>query len=146
MLNDENQKISASALKKKNKSIQKDRSEKSNALIIIWGSEEDSVDFKNLKDNLEFELLFANIKASSDIYSKEKTLNKPDVLKFNEPNYKYLIFIDQLDEKVEGNSVYKISIHSGSLGSGWTDLDDQPYNLKDRNSLKQFSKTVLKSL
>jgi myosin heavy subunit len=146
VLNEEKQKISASAVKQKNKSIQKERSDKSNALIIIWGSEEDSVDFKKLMDNLEFELLFANIKATSEIYSKEKTLNKSDVLKFNEPNYKYLILIDQMEENLEGNSVYKISIHSGSLGSGWTDLDDQPYNLKDRNSLKQFSKTVLKSL
>ena len=120
--------------------------DKSNALIIIRGSEVDSVDLKVLKDYLEFELLFANIKAKTEIYTKEQTLNKDDVLKFNQPKYQYLVLIQQLEVIGDGNSEYKISVLSSYNETGWMDLDNQLYNLKDKKSLKLFSKTVLKSL
>ncbi len=136
----------ASSNKKNKNSNQKVLTEKSNALIIIRGSEEDSAGLKNLKDNLEFELLFANIKATTEVYSKEMTLNKQDVLKFNKLNYKYLILIDQLEENDEGSAKYNISVVSSSYGNDWHNLDDQFFDLNDKNSLKQFSKTVLKLL
>ena len=120
--------------------------DKSNALIIISGSEVDSVDLKVLKDYLEFELLFANIKAKTEIYTIAQTLNKDDVLKFNQPKYQYLVLIQQIEEVGDGNSEFKISVHSSYNETGWKDLDNHIYNLKDKNSLKLFSKTVLKSL
>lgn len=134
---EEKKELSVSVVKKKNKS---------NALIIIRGSQEDSTSLKNLKDNLEFELLFANIKATTEIYSQKMTLSKQDILKFNQPNYEYLILIDQLEQINKGADKYHISIVSSSYGNKWYDLEDQYFDLKDKNSLKQFSKTVLKSL
>ena len=136
----------ASSNKKNKNSNQNVLTEKSNALIIIRGSEEDSAGLKKLKDNLEFELLFANIKATTEVYSKEMTLNKQDVLKFNKLNYRYLILIDQLEENDEGPAKYNISVVSSSYGNDWYNLDDQFFDLNDKNSLKQFSKTVLKLL
>ena len=132
--------------RKKNNLKHSTSNDKSNALIIIRGSEVDSVDLKVLKDYLEFELLFANIKAKTEIYTKEQTLNKDDVLKFNQPKYQYLVLIQQLEVIGDGNSEYKISVLSSYNETGWMDLDNQLYNLKDKKSLKLFSKTVLKSL
>ena len=120
--------------------------DKSNALLIIRGKEEDFNSFNKLKDNLEFELLFANIKASTQIINLKDVVNKEDLLNFNQPNYQYLIFIEQFDTLEDGYSKFGISVYPSNSNSTWKDLEQRPFNLNDRTSLKEFSKTVLKSL
>ncbi len=120
--------------------------DKSNALLIIRGNEGNFNLFNKLKDNLEFELLFANIKATTQIINLKEVVNKEDILNFNQPNYKYLIFIEQFETIEDGYSKFGISVYPSNSNSTWKDLEQRPYNLNDRTSLKEFSKTVLKSL
>ncbi len=129
----------------KSKSVNK-TFDKSNALLIIRGSEEDFESFNKLKDNLELELLFTNIKATTQTFNLKEVVNKKDGLSFNQPNYKYLIFIEQFDTLEDGSSNFSISVYPSNSNSTWKDLEQRPFNLKDKTSLKEFSKTVLKSL
>ena len=46
----------------------------------------------------------------------------------------------------DGFSKFGISIYPSNSNSKWKDLEQQSFNLNDKTSLKEFSKTVLKSL
>lgn len=119
---------------------------KSNALIIIVGKESFFNSFEKLKDNLEFELLFANIKATTEILDLKEVVNKDDILSFNKSKYKYLVFIKQFDIDEVESLKFDMSIFSPNSNSNWKDLEQRSLNLEDKNSLKDFSKTILKSL
>jgi hypothetical protein len=54
--------------------------------------------------------------------------------------------INEIENKESEDSVFKISIHSNKTTSDWTDLDEISFDLRDRKSLTEFSRTVLKSL
>lgn len=135
----------STSLKDKSKSAEVP-SNKSNALIIIRGQDENNNLYKDLQDNIESELLFANIKASTQILNTENTFDKTNVLNWNKSEYEYLILINQLGNKENGESIFKISIHSDKTNSDWKDLNEKSYDLSKRTSLKELSKKVLKSL
>ncbi len=120
--------------------------DKSNALLIIRGKVEDFDSLNKLKDNLEFELLYVNIEATTQIFNLKEVVNKEDILKWNHLNYKYLIFIEQFDAIEDGSSNFGISVYASNSNSTWINLEQRPFNLNERSSLKEFSKTILKSL
>lgn len=139
------QKKSSNKTKESSMSLNKS-TDKSNALLIIRGNEEDFSSFNKLKDRLELELLYANIRTTTQILNLKEVVIKEDLLSFNQPNYNYLIFIEQLDTIDDGSSNFGISIYPSSSNSTWKDLEQRPFNLNNKKSLKEFSKTVLKSL
>ncbi|NNL16142.1 MAG: hypothetical protein HKO81_05830 [Flavobacteriaceae bacterium] len=119
---------------------------KSNALLIIRGKEEELNSFNDLKDNLEFELINANIKATTHIINFKKVVNKEDILSFNKHKYKYLVFIEHYSTTEDDLSIFTISVYTPNDASTWKDIEQTSYNLEDDKSLKEFAQTVLRSL
>ncbi len=138
-----NRKAENNKNKAKDVGIPEDRS---NALLIIRGQDENYQLFRNLQENLEFELLFSDIKTSSQILNTKKAFDKERILNWNKSKYNYLILINQMGEKENGESVFKISIHSEATNSEWKELDEIPCDLSNGQSLKELSDAVLKSL
>ena len=117
---------------------------KSNALIIIRGQDEDHGIFKELLKNMEFELLSGDIKASTHILNTKQAFDEKRVLDWNKSKYDYLLLINQMEKKEDGDSVFKISIYSEKTNSKWQELSENSYDLSDPLSLKELSNSVLK--
>ncbi len=116
------------------------------ALVVLRGKKVDAENLKNLKDNVEFDFLFANAKATTKIYDNTTELDLTKIIKNNQANYDMVILVNQEDYKGDGFHYYQISTYNYATNSDWKNLEIQSFNISDRASLKKFSKTITKSL
>ena len=117
---------------------------KINTLVILRAKEDDANNIKKLQDNIEFDFLFAQTKATTHIYTKDQEIDKTTISSHNKSKYDYIIVVDQLDYQGDGYSNYQISTYN--TDSNWKDATIQSFNISNRESIKKFSKTITGSL
>ena len=119
---------------------------KINTLVILRAKKDDATNLKKLQDNIEFDFLFAKTKATTHIYNKEQELDKTTIGRNNRSKFDFIIIVDQLDYKGDGYSNYQISTFNYNTDSNWKDDTIKPFNISNRESIKQLSKTITESI
>ena len=128
---------------RKNENLEQKKSY--DVFLVIKGNEIDNKGLGDLKDYIEFDLLFANKKTNSVIFNEDTTIDKDNFLQWNKEKFKYLIIIEQLQSKEDDIGLYKLSTFK-EFDSNWNEINGLTYNIYERSSLKEFSKKVLNSI
>lgn len=117
-----------------------------NAYIAILGKQTDNKSFKDLKDNIEFDFMFAKAKSNIEIFNTEIPLSRQEIAANAKADNNIIIIIHQGEYVGDGKYQYEISFTEKETGNNWKNNIQEVCNLSLRDDLKTLSKKVTDAL